>query len=116
DRPGGQVEPAVRRGPRQQAPGVRLPGRPPHGDEVPQDAEHPVVAAAEGLVADQSVVRGPWSVATIVYTTDNDYGPPAYDRPLPARRPHPPGRRPEGDRAAARQGPPHRPRAHRPPD
>ena len=27
----------------------RLPGRPPDGDEVSQDAQHPVVAAAEGL-------------------------------------------------------------------
>ena len=27
----------------------RLPRRPPHGDEVSQDARHPVVAAAEGL-------------------------------------------------------------------
>ena len=44
-----QVEPAVRRGPGHQAPGGRLPGGPADGDEVPQDAEHPVVAAAEGL-------------------------------------------------------------------
>ena len=34
-RQGGQVQSAIRRGPRDQAAGVRLPGRPPHGDEVP---------------------------------------------------------------------------------
>ena len=47
-----QVEPALRRGPGDEAARGRLPGRPAHGDEVPQDAQHPVVAAAEGLVAE----------------------------------------------------------------
>ena len=60
----GQVEPAQRRGPGDAAERGRLPGRAPHRDQVPQDARHPVVAAAQGLdvaAAGVKVVPTPFS-------------------------------------------------------
>ena len=45
----GQVQPALRRGPGQQAQRDGLPGRPPDGDEVSQDAGYSVVAATQGM-------------------------------------------------------------------
>ena len=42
----------------------RLSRRPAHGDEVPQDAEHPVVAAAEGLDGVTRVASGECRVAS----------------------------------------------------
>ncbi len=41
--------PALRRGPGDQTRRIRLSRRPPHRDQIPQDAQHPVVAAAEGV-------------------------------------------------------------------
>ena len=111
-----------------QAAGVRLSRRPPHGDEVPQDAQHPVVAAAEGLDAcssrrDRSVatpsrsLRGRLAEAA-ERSAAKHVGQPMHEsrRAAPAGTRHPPGRRRQGHRPPAREGPAHRPRTHRPPD
>ena len=48
--------------------GGRLPGRPADGDQVPQDAQHPVVAAAQGLDAadvDSRACRSSSRLATL---------------------------------------------------
>ena len=51
-------QPALRRGAgRRSCNEAGLPGRPADGDEVPQDAQHPVVAAAEGLDASRTSSR-----------------------------------------------------------
>ena len=71
----GQGRAAVRRGPGDQAHRGRLPGGPADGDEVSQDAEDSVVAAAQGVVGIAAWDRIPILSCTLVSAftkRDND--------------------------------------------
>src|SRR5207248_785352 len=57
----GQVQSAVRRGPGHEAARGRLPGGSADRDEVSQDAQHPVVPAAQGLGPDRVEIVTPFS-------------------------------------------------------